>query len=53
MLQGSSLTLSLWAAVLLSPFLLSGSMAVGWSPPALRADQIDEQPPESMAPSYT
>jgi hypothetical protein len=55
MLQGSSLTLSLWAAVLLSPFLLSGSMAIrgGWSKGALRDNQTDEQPPESMPSSYT
>jgi hypothetical protein len=47
------LTLLLWPTVLLSPFLLTGSMAAtgGWSAFALRANQTDEQPPESM-PSY-
>jgi hypothetical protein len=52
MLQGTSLTLLLWTAVLLSPFLLSGSMAIGWDPKALRPNQTDEQPPESM-PSFS
>ena len=53
MLHRSSLTLSLCAAVLLSPFLLSGSMAIGWSVGALADNQTDQQPPESMPSSFT
>jgi hypothetical protein len=52
MLQRSVLTLSLWTAFVLSPFLLPASMAVGWSQNALRPNQTDEQPPESMSPNY-
>jgi hypothetical protein len=55
MLQGSSSTRSLWAAVLLCPFLLPSSMAGnpgGWSRSALRDNQLNEQPPESMPSSH-